>query len=105
MAQKKSGNHATIDHIAGFCSFWAIMLSGVIYAITIFMQKVVKGNFNPGILNSVASILLTLGVLLPGWRYLESNNLPGSRWIWRILYWLFAFLIFFGVIGIQIFKL
>lgn len=96
MASRK-GSSTDWNSITRFCAFWSVCIAGLIFTINAIV-KLFDGHINFGIINTIATILLLLGVVIPGWRY--SRTMP----IWvRIAYWVFVILIIaFGAVSISL---
>ncbi len=94
MATKKN-NTTDWNKITRFCAFWAVCVSGLMFTINALI-KLFGGSINFGIINTIATILLLAGVVIPGWRY--SKTMP--MWA-RIAFWVFVILIIaFGTISL-----
>lgn len=95
MASKKSSTDW--NRIAGFCAFWSVCIAGILFTVNAIL-KLVNASINPGILNLVSTVLLVIGIVIPGWRY--SRRMP--MWA-RICYWVFVILIIaFGAVSISL---
>lgn len=83
--------------ITGICSFFAIVIAGVLFIINGIL-RLVNANINAGILNTISTVLLVLAVIIPGWRFVRTKKM----WI-RILFWVCALcLIIFGAITFNV---
>lgn len=98
MANKKNSNNSINYYgITKFCAFWAVIISGVIFLVNFIIQKL-NGSFNGGILNTVATVLLIIAVIIPGWQY-------SKRWpVWvRVAFWVLAIvLLVFGSLSLSL---
>lgn len=95
--KKSSTSAINWNKITGICAFLAIVIAGLIFAIN-GIVKLFEGSFNGGILNTIATLFLVAGLVIPGWRYTKTK----AMWI-QIIFWVCAIiLIIFGAIGFNI---
>ncbi len=94
---KKSSSSSSINwnKITGICAFCAIVIAGVIFIINAIL-KLVEASINPGILSTIATVLLVAALVIPGWRFVRTKKM----WI-QILFWVCAIvLVVCGAISI-----
>ncbi len=91
---KKSGSDW--NKITSGCAFFAVVIAGVIFLINALVQ-IFNGSFNGGILNTVATILLVIAVVIPGWRFTRGKKM----WV-KVLFWVCAIvLVVFGILSLN----
>ncbi len=94
---KSSSSSVNWGKMTGICAFFAIVIAGVIFIINGII-KLVNGSFNGGILSTIATLLLVLALIIPGWRFVRGKK----TWI-QILFWVCAIvLIVFGAISFNV---
>ncbi|MGL4949474.1 MAG: hypothetical protein ACRC5M_03745 [Anaeroplasmataceae bacterium] len=99
MAKKQSSSGNTDwFKVAGFLSFFSIIISGTIFLISGIMN-LVGASVDLGIFSSIASLFLIVSVTLSGWMFLTKAKLP-AKTVWVVLFWVFVLLAIFGTFSV-----
>ena len=100
MAKKQNNGSISYDRLAGILSLISIFVSGIIWFIS-FLIKALGGSFNGGILNFIASLLMTIAVIMISWKALKRSHLTGNKTVWIVIYWVIVVLCLAGLIGVS----
>ncbi len=95
---KKTSNNAELRQIGGFCAFFALIISGILYIINLILN-LFDTSTNLGILGQIASIFLVVSVILSGWQFKNTTSW-GRKVGWTVVFWVFAILALVGSIGL-----
>ena len=96
MSKKTSGS--ALYDLGGTLALVSVFITGGIYLINLIL-KLVNGDFNAGLLNTIASVSMLVSIVIVSWASLSKANLPGNRTVWYLFYWAFVALAFVGQIN------
>ena len=97
---KKTSESVSLHRISGFCAFFALIISGVLFVINLIL-KLIDEQTSLGIIGQIGSIFLVVSVILSGWQFKNSTSW-GRKIGWTVVFWVFSVLALIGCIGLAI---